>query len=124
VKDLGAMNKRPLAVTLIAILFFVAGVMAIVYHATELSPHHPFRPEPVWALGVRLLAIVGAIFLFRAQNWARWLLVFWMAFHVVLSSFHSVSKLLVHGLLLALIAYLLFRPSTSIYFQEDPRAEV
>jgi len=124
VKDLFGMTKRPLTVTLISGLFFVAGVVAIIYHATELGPSRPFRAELVWTLGVRLLAIVGAVFLFRAHNWARWLLVLWMAFHVVLSSLHSVSKLIVHGLLLALIAFFLFRPSSSVFFEHDPKADL
>ena len=112
------MNKRPISVSLIGVLFFVAGVIGVAYHATELNPHGPFRSDQLLVLAVRLLAIIGAVFLFRAHNWARWLLVLWMAFHVILSSFHSPVKLIVHGILLVIVFYILFRPPASVYFQK------
>ena len=115
------MNKRPISVTLIGVLFLLTGLVGVVYHATEFNTRDPMRAEFFWILAVRLLAIVGAVFLFRAQNWARWLLVVWMAFHVVLSSFHSPSKLIVHGLLLTIIAYALFRRPASLYFAAPQR---
>ncbi len=116
-------TQRPVSVTLIGVLFFLAGLVGVVYHATEFNLHDPVRAELFWILAVRLLAIVGAFFLFRAHNWARWLLVLWMAFHVVVSAFHSASKLIVHGLLLALVAYVLFRRPASRYFAEPQRAK-
>ena len=117
------MNKRPVSVTLIGVLFLLAGLVGVIYHATEFNLRDPLRAEMFWVLVVRLLAIVGAVFLFRGRNWARWLLVLWMAFHVVLSSFHSVSKLIVHGLLLAVIAYILFRRTASLYFSAPKPAK-
>ena len=65
---------------------------------------------------VRLLAAVGAIYLWRGKNWARWLLVIWLAYYLVLSAFHSLSEMVMHALLLAIIAFVLFRPSLSSYF--------
>ena len=41
-----------------------------------------------------------------------------MAFHVAISFFDSISKIVVHVLLLALIAYALFRRDASAYFQQ------
>ena len=109
------MNQRPRSVTVIAALFLMAGVVGVAYHATELKT--PFERDVLWVLVVRLLAIIGAVFLFRGQNWARWLLLIWMAYHVGLSSFHSLPELIMHGLLLAVIAYFLFRRRASIYFR-------
>jgi hypothetical protein len=116
------MNKRPITVTYVGWLFLLAGVVGVVYHATEINMQDPFRAGPIGVLAVRLLAVVEAVFLFRAHNWARWLLVLWMGFHVVLSSFHSPAKLIVHGLLLALIVYILFRRPASLYFVSVKRS--
>jgi uncharacterized membrane protein YesL len=110
-------NKRPLSVTVIGWIFLVAGVIGVAYHATEFRRHGPFQHDLVWVCLVRLLAIICAVFMLRGSNWARWLLVIWMAYHVILSAFHSPSQLIVHGILLAVIVYLLFRPPTSAYFR-------
>lgn len=109
--------KRPLAVTVISGLFLAVGVVGLAYHITEFNAQGPFKYELVWVCLVRLLAIVCAVFMLRAGNWARWLLVIWIAYHVILSAFHSLAELIVHGLLLAVIAYFLFRPSASAYFR-------
>jgi len=53
----------------------------------------------------------------RGRNWARWLLLIWIAYHVILSGVHSLFQLVVHGLLFAVIAYFLFRPRASAYFR-------
>ena len=111
------MNKRPLSVTLIGWLFLVAGVVGLVYHATEFTRLAPFQINVLWVSLVRVLAVVGAIFLLRGHDWARWLLLAWLAFHVVVSALHSVSEAVFHALLLAVIAYFLFRRPASAYFR-------
>jgi hypothetical protein len=111
------MIKRPHSVTVISGLFLAAGVVGLAYHITEFNAQGPFQYELVWVCLIRLLAIVCAVFILRAGNWARWLLVIWIAYHVFLSAFHSPAELIVHGLLLAVIAYFLFRPSASTYFR-------
>ena len=110
------MNKRPTSVTVISGLFLVTGVVGLAYHATEFKLQSPFQSGVFWVCLVRLLAIVGALFMLRARNWARWLLVIWMAYHVGLSAFHSASQSIIHGLLLAVFAYFLFRRPASVYF--------
>ena len=110
-------NKRPLSVTIPGILFLVMGTVGVAYHASELMAHNHFNSDVLWVLLVRLLAVIGAIFLFRGHNWARWLLVLWMAFHVVLSIFHSPWQVVVHSVFLAVLIYFLFRPSAAAYFQ-------
>jgi len=62
------------------------------YHLTE------WRTDP-WIVPislVRLLAIIGGAFLLMGRNWARWLILAWMAFHVVVSAFHSISECVAH----------------------------
>lgn len=111
------MNRRPLAVTIISWLFIAAGAIGLAYHLTKINPQQPFQAESVWILLVRLLAMVCGVFMLRAANWARWLALAWMAFHVLLSFFHSLQQVLAHGLLLVLIAYVLFRPEARAYFR-------
>jgi len=69
---------------------------------------------PAWTS--RLLAILGGVGLLRGYNWARWLLVVWMVFHIGLSALHSPGELLVHAAIFIPILYLLFRRSTTSYF--------
>jgi hypothetical protein len=110
------MTKRPLSVTVIGCLFVAVGAIGFAYHASEFNSQHPFEFVIVWALLVRLLAVLAGVFLTRGQNWARWLLLGWVAYHIILSAFHSVSQLVAHGLLFAVVAYVLFRPAASVYF--------
>jgi len=109
------MNKRPLSVVTISWLFVVSGAFGFAYHATRTQS--PFEYELVFVLFLRLLAIVGGVFTFRGANWARWLLLVWITYHVILSSFHSLSELLMHSLLFAAVAYFLFRPKAAAYFR-------
>jgi hypothetical protein len=60
---------------------------------------------------------VGGIFILRGANWARWLLLAWLCYHVVLSAFHSLSEMIIHGVLCAVIASLLFRRQATGYFR-------
>jgi hypothetical protein len=109
-------NPRPLAVTLIAWVYIVMGAVGFVYHARELMP--PISRDSLLVEPVRLIAIVCGIYLLRGRNWARWLTVVWMAYHVVLSLFHSADQVAVHSVFLAAIAYLLFfRPEANRFFR-------
>jgi len=109
------MNKRPLSITVIGCLFIAAGLIGFAYHVTEFK--RPVEYEIVWVCLLRLLAILGGVFVLRGHNWARWLLLLWIAYHVILSAFHPLSELVVHSLLFAVVAYLLFRPKASAYFR-------
>ena len=111
------MNKRPRSVTVIGCLFVVAGVIGLAYHGAEFKAQRPFDNDIVWVLLVRLLAILGGVFLLRGSDWARWFLLIWIAYHVILSAFHSMFELIMHGLLFAVIAYFLYRPRVSAYFR-------
>src|SRR6266850_4802258 len=111
------MNKRPLSITVISWLFVAAGAIGLAYHATEFKAGRPFQYDVVWVSLVRLLAILCGVFMLRGSNWARWLLLVWIAFHVILSALHSLSALVVHSLLFAVIAYFLFRPQAVTYFR-------
>src|SRR3954469_12246021 len=109
----GTINKRPLPVTIIGWLFIAAGTVGLVYHAREFKLGDPFDNEAVWVSVVRVLAIVGGVFVLRGRNWARWLLLLWMAVHVVLSVYHSLREVIMHALLTTVIAYFLQREKAS-----------
>jgi len=114
-------RKCPPAVIVIAWLFACAGAIGFAYHATEFKLHGPFPHALVLVCFIRLLAVVAAVFMLRGHNWARWLLIVWLAYHIVLSAFHTVSQVVVHSLLLGVIAYFLFRPQASAYFRHAKR---
>ena len=118
-----SMNKRPLSVTVIGWIFIAAGVIGFAYHVTEFKTLRPFPNEIVWSACVRLVAVLGGVFVLRGHNWARWLLLAWLAFHVILSAFHAWSELIVHGLLFVVVAYVLFRPRASAYFRGASRSD-
>jgi hypothetical protein len=107
------MTKRPLPVTVFGCLFIVAGLVGFVYHLTD----RPLGYEILFVSLVRILAIVGGIFLLLGRNWARWLLLAWLAFHVVVSAFHSLSEFAAHIVLLVVTAYFLLRPPASGFFR-------
>jgi len=106
-------TKRPFEITFIGCLFIIAGFVGLVYHLHD----KPLEQGIVLISLVRLLAIVGGVFLLLGHGWARWLLIAWLAFHVGISAFHSLSQTLMHFVLLLVIVYFLLRPSSTKYFQ-------
>lgn len=108
--------KRPLPVTIVGCLFVGAGLIGLAYHLSKT----PLEQGTVLLSIIRLLAIVGGVFLLVGRSWARWLLLTWLAFHVVVSAFHSLSEFLAHLVLTIVVAYLLLRPPASQYFRATP----
>ena len=111
--------SRPRSITIISWLFIAAGSIGTLYHLSELSSRSPFDYGLVAILLIRLVAILGGVFMLHSANWARWLIVAWMAYHIVLSAFHSVTELAMHILLFGTIGFFLFRPQSSAYFRGD-----
>ncbi len=77
----------------------------------------PFLYDPLWPIGLGMVGVVCGFLLLRGNKWSRGLCVAWLAFHVIGGSLDSVQKLVVHGLLLAVIAYFLFRRRVNAYFR-------
>jgi uncharacterized membrane protein len=105
--------KRPYQVTILGCLFIVTGLVGLAYHLSD-------RPIDRWIIliaAVRVIAVVGGVFLLRGHSWARWLLLAWLAFHVGVSAFHSVSQTLAHIVLLMVVSYLLLWSAAAKYFQ-------
>jgi hypothetical protein len=111
------MTPRPLSVTAIAWLFVAVGIIGFAYHAADVSPRAWPEDDLYWVLGLRVLALVCGVMMLRGSNWARWTALAWMAYHVVLSAYHSVSEVLIHLVFLVVIALCLLNPRASAYFR-------
>lgn len=123
----GQSKTRPKSITLVAWVFILAGIGGL---ASDLWPlltsgaaeqvaklKADGAVDLTLAWGTRALAIVGGVSLFRGYNWARWLCVAWMLLHVVLSLFHSLGETAAHCAIFAPLTWLLFRKSSSSFFQ-------
>lgn len=108
------MKKHLWSISIIAWLFVLVGAGDIVLGLADIR-RRQFHSDTLWPIGLGVIAIVCGLFLLRRSNWARWIAVAWLAFHVALS-FGSVSKLAVHGALLVVLAYFLFRSRANGYF--------
>lgn len=112
-----AMNKRPLAVTIVGCVYIAAGAIGVAHHAGEFRAGHALSFD-VFGIGlIRLAALVSGVFLLRGHNWARWLALVWIGLHVILSAFHAWSELAIHTLLFAAIAWALLCPDAVRYFR-------
>jgi hypothetical protein len=110
-------NKRPLSVIILACLYIGVGTMGFAYHFREFEARDAFQYDAVWIELTEVLAIVCGAFMLRGHNWARWVALAWIAFHVILSAFHPFGELAIHCLFCAVIAWLLFRPDAARYFR-------
>ncbi len=111
------MNKRPLAVTIVGLLYILVGVVGGVYHLIGLKMQQPFPYDILWAEFAELVAILCGVYMLLGHNWARWLAMAWIAFHVFLSAFGALQEMAIHGLFFVILAYLLFRSTTGRYFR-------
>lgn len=103
---------RPFEVTFLGWLFIVVGILSTAHHLVKGSLDR-------WMIAIVLvgaIAVVAGIFLLRSANWARWLVLAWLAFHVVASALNSMWDALPHLVLLLVIGYVLLGPPTSKYF--------
>jgi hypothetical protein len=114
------MRRPPISVIVIALLYLAVGVIGFIFRFRTLLQ---WRQGSVWAESTELLAVVIGIFLLRGHNWARWLAVAWMAFHLVLSALHSYAQAAVHAAFLALIVWALFAPAGSRYFRSTEKLQ-
>src|SRR5262245_37560540 len=108
------MRKRPLSITIISWILIVMGSIALVagllpnrnvtaaQRIGELSSH--------WYIHLsRIVEVVCGVFMLYGRNWARWLLVAWLVFHVYVGALHSPVQLVMHSLLFVVGLFFLFR---------------
>jgi hypothetical protein len=110
-------NKQPISVTIVACVYILVGAAGFIFHFHELLP---LNRDGMLVEVTEFLALLGGVFLLRGKNWARWLALAWMAFHVILSAFHPLRELAVHAALFVVIAWILLRPAAGRYFRGTP----
>jgi uncharacterized membrane protein HdeD (DUF308 family) len=96
-------------------LFIAVGILSTAYHLLKGSLDRWILP----ILLVGAIAIAAGVFLLRGARWARWLVLAWLAFHLVVSGFNSLSDAMAHLVLLLAVGYVLLGPPTSNYFQSS-----
>ena len=105
--------KRPLSVTILAWLYIAVGAASFVYG----FPLHGVQWDDILAESVRLSGLVAGIWMLRGENWARWLAIAWIAFHIGLSAFQNLREVVAHTAFGVVIAVILFRPSANRLFR-------
>jgi hypothetical protein len=112
------MKGRPLPVIIVSILFIISGVAGIVYHLKEFFEPGAELYELLWIQLVRVLAIVCGILLLIPVNWARWLAIAWLMYHIVISALHSTPEMIAHIVFLLVVIVLLYMPESSVFFRK------
>lgn len=123
-------DRRPVSITFVGWLFIVVGCGGIASgalrsykdvtgrNAAHVGLAHAAR-DFSFVVASGLLAIVGGFFVLRGRKAGRWLLVAWMAMHVVISIMHSLSQLAMHAVIFAVIFFFLYRPRASGFFRRS-----
>lgn len=115
------MTKRPISVTVVAWLYIVTGAAGLALQLANWRTARLLSFDTSGVASIRALAIVAGVFLLLRHNWARWLAVAWMAFHMWVGFLNSVRQGIAHSVFLILIVWLLFRPAASAWFRRsDP----
>jgi hypothetical protein len=107
-------NKPPIPVLVLACLYIAIGAIGFVAHF-RYSLANP--RDGIWIELTEFLAIIAGVFMLLGRNWARWLALAWIAFHVILS-IRQPANLVMHALMCVAIAWILFNPAATRYFRE------
>jgi len=105
-------TKRPVSIWILSCLYIAVGTIGLAYYFPELMAH---QDDSLWIELTEALAIVSGVFMLRGYNWARWLALVWMAFHVAIS-FPVYRQMAVHSAIFVGIAWILFRSDARRYF--------
>jgi hypothetical protein len=105
-------GKLPVSVLILSCLYIAVGAIGFAYYFPELMAN---QHDAVWIELTELLALLAGVFMLLGQNWARWLALAWMAFHVAIS-FPVLRQIAIHSMIFAVIAWFLLRPDAGRYF--------
>jgi hypothetical protein len=111
-------QQRPIAITLIAALYFALGILGF---AHNFSGFLALQRDAIYAEITEVIAFIAGAGLYFAQNWARWLALAWIAFHVYLASLNSTREMALHAFFLVAIGWILFRPESRTFFRQNRR---
>lgn len=108
--------QRPLLITLLGWLLILVGTVEFIYRLTKI--HRPVHAgDDLWVPLFELIILVSGIFLLRGSNWARWLAVAWIGFHITVGFQYSVVQGVIHSLVFLVFVWLLFRPDVNAWFR-------
>lgn len=115
------MNPRPRSITIISWLFIVLGSIGLLYGLLPFGDHTLSQRiaelKSHWYVHLsRFTEIVAGVFMLYGRNWARWLLVAWIAFHIVVGALNGVVMLVMHVVIFSVVLYFIFRRRASAYF--------
>jgi len=105
-------KNRPRSITIISFLFVLLGVLTLIHAAWGLvnTDQRLTDLEHHWMIYLSAFAaIIGGVFLFKGYSWARWLLVLWMAFHIVVGALNGLLPLVTHVVIFSVILFFLLR---------------
>jgi hypothetical protein len=105
------MKPRPLSITIISWIFIIFGSIALLSGApfADIKSH--------WYVHLsRILQIIVGVFMLYGRNWARWLLVAWIVFHIVVGALHGIVTLVMHVVIFSVILFFVFRRDANEYF--------
>jgi hypothetical protein len=111
--------KQPIPVTVVGVLFILVGVVSTALHMLEFRAHPPTWVMAVGVCAVGVLGVIAGLYLLQGENWARWLALLWMAFHVAISIFEPVGVLVFHAALFVFFTYILLGREAREYFRQD-----
>ena len=115
------MKQRPFAVTVLSWLFVAIGAVALGMDVRFALAHGGGINEAL-IFPVHALAIVAGAFMLLGADWARWLAVLWMAFHVGVTVLNAWRGFAFHAIIFAGITYLLFRADARAWFHTEKAA--
>jgi hypothetical protein len=115
------MKQRPFAVTVLSWLFVAIGAVALGMDVRFALAHGGGINEAL-IFPVHALAIVAGAFMLRGADWARWLAVLWMAFHVAITVLNAWRDFAFHAIIFAGVTYLLFRADARAWFHTEKAA--
>ncbi len=123
------MKKRPISVTIISWIFIIFGALMFIAALLPLFGIGASQASAVpiaksifdlsLVLIIRLLAVICGVFMLKGSNWARWVLIIWTGFHVIISIGGAPFVLIMHSLIFVIVLYLLLRPAVSYYFRKN-----
>jgi uncharacterized membrane protein len=120
-------SNRPRSITIIGWVFLVFGILSLVVGLLPTShisaAQRLVEIKSHWYVHVsRITGAIAGLFMLYGFNWARWLLVLWLAFHVFVGLLHSSVQMLTHSLLMVIVVYFIFRPRATAFFQSEDAA--
>jgi len=115
------MNNRPPTITVLAVLYMVAGLVSTSYYFNEFKiPPHTFLSIVgtflMFVIGT--FAIIAGYYMLRCKNWARWLAISWSIFQVLVNAVRSPGGIIIQGAFVFLVYLFLFGKEANEWFSK------